>query len=74
MRLAGARTRTAVRAVSAAGFVAAVPIAAGAQLSLPRPPGGRVVNVSASELRGNEPGIAVNPHNPAQVVADFRKR
>ena len=43
-----------------------------AQLSLPRPPGARVVDVSAPELRGNEPSIAVNPRNPAQVVGVYQ--
>jgi len=43
-----------------------------AQLSLPRPPGARVVDVSVPELRGNEPGIAVNPRNPAQVVGVYQ--
>ena len=43
-----------------------------AQLSLPRPPGAHVVNVSAPEAHGNEPGIAVNRRNPAQVVGTYQ--
>lgn len=46
--------------------------AVAAQLSLPRPPGAHVVNVSAREARGNEPGIAVNRRNPAQVVGTYQ--
>ena len=30
------------------------------------------MSVSAPELRGNEPGIAVNPRNPAQIVGVFQ--
>ncbi len=47
-------------------------VAAAAQLSLPHPPGAYVVNVSAPEARGNEPGIAVNPRNPAQIVGVYQ--
>jgi hypothetical protein len=43
-----------------------------AQPSLPRAPGAHVVNVSAPEVRGNEPGIAVNPRNPAQIVGVYQ--
>lgn len=46
--------------------------AVAAQLSLPRPPGVHIVNVSPPEARGNEPGIAVNPRNPAQVVGTYQ--
>jgi len=44
----------------------------GAQLSLPRAPGARVVNVSPPEARGSEPGIAINPRNPAQIVGVYQ--
>lgn len=47
-------------------------VAVAAQLSLPRPPGVNVVNVSAPEARGNEPSVAVNPRNPAQVVGTYQ--
>ena len=48
------------------------PPAAVAQRSLPRPPGARVVDVSSAELRGNEPGIAVDPRNPSHIVGVFQ--
>jgi hypothetical protein len=51
-------------------FFSADVLAQGA--ALPRPPGARVVTVSTPELRGNEPGIAVNPNNPAQVVGVYQ--
>src|SRR5437667_10315296 len=44
---------------------------AGAQ-SLPRAPGAHVVSISSPDGRGNEPGIAVNPNDPNQVVAVFQ--
>jgi hypothetical protein len=44
---------------------------AGAQ-SLPRAPGAHIVTISLPEARGNEPGIAVDPNNPNQVVAVFQ--
>jgi hypothetical protein len=40
--------------------------------SLPRAPGAHIVTISSPEARGNEPGIAVNPNNPNQVVAVFQ--
>ena len=40
--------------------------------ALPRAPGAYVVAVSAPEVRGNEPSIAVNPRNPAQVVGAYQ--
>src|SRR5579871_5393316 len=43
---------------------------ASAQQSLPRAPGAHVVTVS--KLGAEEPGIAVNPRNPAQVVVVFQ--
>src|SRR4051812_47688432 len=52
--------------------LALVATPAAAQLSLPRPPGAYVVNVSTPEVRGNEPGIAVNPRNPAQIVGVYQ--
>ena len=57
-------------ALGALFFSAATVLAQGA--ALPRPPGGRVVTVSTPELRGNEPGIAVNPNNLAQVVGVYQ--
>jgi len=51
-------------------FIAQAAVAA--QLSLPAAPGAYVVNVSPPSARGNEPGIAVNPRNPAQVVATYQ--
>jgi hypothetical protein len=47
-------------------------IAAQLQVSLPKPPGANVVTVSAPVVRGNEPGIAVNPRNPAQIVGVYQ--
>ncbi len=44
----------------------------GAQSSLPRAPGARVVNISPSDGRGNEPGIAVNWKNPNQIVGVYQ--
>ena len=46
--------------------------AALAQPSLPRAPGARIVTISPPNSRGNEPGIAVNPRNPKQVVAVYQ--
>ena len=46
-------------------------VAAG-QSSLPRAPGAQLVTISEPEARGNEPGIAVNPNNPQQVVAVYQ--
>lgn len=43
-----------------------------AQPSLPRAPGTRVVSISLPATRGNEPGIAVNPKSPNQVVAVYQ--
>jgi hypothetical protein len=40
--------------------------------SLPRAPGAHIVTISSPDARGNEPGIAVNPNNPNQVVAVFQ--
>ncbi len=42
------------------------------QVSLPHPPGARVVDVSPPAARGNEPSIAVNPRNPAQIVGVYQ--
>lgn len=46
-------------------------VAAG-QSSLPRAPGAQVVTISEPDTRGNEPGIAVNPNDPQQVVAVYQ--
>jgi hypothetical protein len=40
--------------------------------SLPRAPGARIVDVSPPEARGNEPGLAVKPRNPAQIVGVYQ--
>jgi hypothetical protein len=40
--------------------------------SLPPAPARHIVTVSPVNSRGNEPSIAVNPNNPAQVVAAFQ--
>lgn len=45
-----------------------------AQSTLPRAPAAHVVTISPPEARGNEPGIAVNPNNPNQVVAVYQGR
>src|SRR5215831_11142449 len=39
---------------------------------LPPAPGRHIVTVSPANSRGNEPSIAVNPNDPAQVVAAFQ--
>src|SRR5215470_16078964 len=39
---------------------------------LPPAPARHIVTVSPANGRGNEPSIAVNPNNPAQVVAAFQ--
>lgn len=43
-----------------------------AQQSLPRAPGAHIVNVSPPEHRGNEPGIALNPRDPSQIVGVYQ--
>jgi hypothetical protein len=45
---------------------------AAAQTPLPRAPGAHVVTISPPGGRGNEPGIAVNPKNPLQVVGVYQ--
>lgn len=45
---------------------------AGAPAALPAAPGARVVTISPPEQRGNEPGIAVNPRDPTQVLAVYQ--
>lgn len=55
-----------------AASISALQLPASTPLSLPRAPGARVVDVSPPEARGNEPGIAVNPRNPAQVVGVYQ--
>ncbi len=42
--------------------------------TLPPAPGAHVVTISAPGERGNEPGIAVNPNDPKQVVAVYQGR
>src|SRR5215471_18189272 len=46
--------------------------APGQTASLPPAPGRHIVTISPANSRGNEPSIAVNPNNPAQVVAAFQ--
>lgn len=58
--------------VVVAASISAQQLPTSAPLSLPRAPGARVVNVSPPEARGNEPGIAVNPRNPAQIVGVYQ--
>ncbi|MDE3126605.1 MAG: exo-alpha-sialidase [Gemmatimonadota bacterium] len=55
---------------AACPLVAAAPLAA--QRALPRPPGARVVDVSPPSDRGNEPSIAVDPRDPARIVAVYQ--
>jgi len=55
-----------------AASISALQLPASTPLSLPRAPGARIVDVSPPEARGNEPGIAVNPRNPAQVVGVYQ--
>ncbi len=56
------------------GFgLAMTAVMCGAQ-ALPPAPGAHVVTVSAPGERGNEPGIAVNPNDPRQVVAVYQGR
>ena len=43
--------------------------AAAAQAPLPRAPGAHVVTITPPGQTGAEPSIAVNPMNPAQIVA-----
>src|SRR5262249_45452696 len=43
-----------------------------AQSQFPRAPGAYLITISPSEVRASEPSIAVNPYNPAQVVAAFQ--
>jgi hypothetical protein len=47
-------------------------VAAFAQASLPRAPAAHVVTISPPDSRGSEPGIAVNPKDPNQVVAVYQ--
>ncbi len=42
------------------------------QSLLPRAPGAVVVNISSPPGRPSEPGIAINPRNPKQVVAVYQ--
>jgi hypothetical protein len=60
------------RLVGALVFLSLAPAVAMSQTTLPRAPGAFVVGVSAPELRGNEPGITVNPRNPSQIVGVYQ--
>ena len=42
------------------------------QLSLPRAPGARVVDVSPAERRGNEPSIAIDRRDPSRLVGAYQ--
>ena len=55
-----------------AASISALQVPASTPLSLPRAPGARIVDVSPPEARGNEPGIAINPRNPAQIVGVYQ--
>jgi hypothetical protein len=55
---------------AAALLAGAAPLAA--QRPLPRAPGARIVNVSPPSDRGNEPSIAIDPRNPAHIVAVYQ--
>jgi hypothetical protein len=56
--------------VALAVVVSSAPIGGLAQVALPRAPGARVVTVSP--FGREEPGIAVNPRSPNQVIAVFQ--
>ena len=58
--------------VLVAASISAQQVPASAPLSLPRAPGARIVDVSPPEVRGNEPGIAVDPHNPSRIVGVYQ--
>ena len=58
--------------VLAAASISAQQVPTSAPPSLPRAPGARVVDVSPPEARGNEPGIAVNPRKPSQIVGVYQ--
>ena len=47
-------------------------VIASAQTTLAPAPHRHVTTVSPSDVRANEPSIAVNPNNPNQVVAAFQ--
>lgn len=65
-------TSAAKSVACAVALVAIATAPAAAQLSLPRPPGVHIADVSRPEERGSEPGIAVNPRNPAHVVGTYQ--
>ena len=58
--------------VLVAASISAQQVPASAPLSLPRAPGARIVDVSPPEVRGNEPGIAVDPRNPSRIVGVYQ--
>src|SRR5579871_5445625 len=43
-------------------------MAAGAQSSLPRAPGARIVTIEPPGKTGSEPSIAINPFSPNQLI------
>ncbi len=49
---------------------AAAPVAA--QPSLPRAPGAYVVDVAPPDVRGSEPGIAIDTHHPNRIVGVYQ--
>src|SRR5438067_2905117 len=52
--------------------VAAMCGLAQAQSPLPRAPGAHIVSISPPGSHGSEPGIALNPRDPRQVVAVYQ--
>jgi len=56
-------------AVTALALTAVLSSIAAAQAPLPRAPGAHVVTITPPGRTGAEPSIAINPMNPAQVVA-----
>lgn len=59
--------------ISSLALMLSIGAAALAQLApLPPAPARHIVTISPANSHGNEPSIAVNPNNPAQVVAAFQ--
>jgi hypothetical protein len=68
-------TTNPARAVASVALVvalAALAEVAGAQQSLPAPPGANVTPISPRAGFFNEPSVAINPKNPEQVAAAFQ--
>jgi hypothetical protein len=62
----------AVASVALVGALAAFAEIAGAQQSLPAPPGVKVTPISPRAGFFSEPSVAVNPKNPEQIAAAFQ--